>query len=159
MSTATALLVVRMIVVLPHSEFEPPSLTRRAMRNREILPRVLPTQREAAGRLLAGGSPLDAVFCANDLVAFGVIDAFRAMGRHVPGDMMVAGFDDIPEAGWDSYGITTIGESHPTMVEASLDILRRIDDAALSWPIGVTVPIRLIQRQSTESSPRRAAPR
>ena len=105
--------------------------------------------REAAVRLLSGGSRLDAVFCGNDLVAIGFIDAARRMGRRVPADVLVAGFDDIPEAGWDSYAVTTIGEAEPTMVEASLDLLGRIDDASLGWPMNVTVPVRLMVREST----------
>lgn len=105
--------------------------------------------REAAGRLLAQGTPPDAVFCGNDLVAIGFCDGARAMGCRVPEDILVGGFDDIPEAAWDRYSITSIGQTRPTMVEASLDILERIADAARELPARITVPVRLVERRST----------
>ena len=44
-----------------------------------------------------GKTPPDAIFCANDLMAMGAIDAIRqGVGLRVPEDVMIAGFDDIP---------------------------------------------------------------
>ena len=42
----------------------------------------------------------DAVFCANDLMAIGAVDAIRERGLGVPSDVAVAGFDDIDAARW-----------------------------------------------------------
>ena len=51
--------------------------------------------REAAARLFAGrrAGP-DALFCGNDQIARGAIDALREMGRSVPADVAVVGFDN-----------------------------------------------------------------
>lgn len=62
---------------------------------------------EAAIRqLLAGGIPFDAVFAANDNMAIGALEALRAAGKTVPGDVALVGFDDIPLA--LHLGVTTI---------------------------------------------------
>jgi DNA-binding LacI/PurR family transcriptional regulator len=50
--------------------------------------------RLAAERLLAGDLP-DAVFCANDLLALGVLRAFLQAGVRVPQDVALIGYDDI----------------------------------------------------------------
>jgi DNA-binding LacI/PurR family transcriptional regulator len=52
---------------------------------------------------------VDAVFAANDVGAFGVMDALRhELGRRVPEDVQVVGFDDILQAHWKSYNLTTV---------------------------------------------------
>ncbi|MDL4774430.1 MULTISPECIES: LacI family DNA-binding transcriptional regulator [Thermomonosporaceae] len=51
---------------------------------------------EAARRLLDDGGPLpDAIFCANDLLALGVLRVLLQSGVQVPGDVAVIGYDDI----------------------------------------------------------------
>lgn len=48
----------------------------------------------AAEKLLAGGVP-DAIFCANDLLALGVLRALAQAGVRVPDDVALIGYDDI----------------------------------------------------------------
>ena len=51
----------------------------------------------AVAELFRGRTGPDAIFCANDLIAMGAVDALRhRLGRKVPQDVLVAGFDDIP---------------------------------------------------------------
>ena len=52
----------------------------------------------ACQRLLAGGRPFTAIFCANDVCAIGVIRALHEAGLAVPWDVSVVGFDDIEVA-------------------------------------------------------------
>ncbi|CDZ41727.1 Transcriptional regulator, LacI family [Neorhizobium galegae bv. officinalis] len=53
----------------------------------------------AARELFAGGARPDAVFCANDQIAFGVMDFIRIEAKlRIPEDVAVIGFDDVPEA-------------------------------------------------------------
>lgn len=52
----------------------------------------------ALQRLLAAGPLPDAVVCADDLIALGVLQACTAAGVSVPGNVLVTGFDDIPFA-------------------------------------------------------------
>ncbi|HET9067560.1 MAG TPA: substrate-binding domain-containing protein [Amaricoccus sp.] len=62
-----------------------------------------------AGRILLSGSARpDAAFCVTDLLACGFMDAARReFGLDIPADLCVIGFDDIEQAGWASYDLTT----------------------------------------------------
>ncbi|QDQ15762.1 LacI family transcriptional regulator [Streptomyces spectabilis] len=50
----------------------------------------------------------DAVVCANDLIAIGVLHRLQELGADVPGEVAVTGFDDIPMADLAAPGITTV---------------------------------------------------
>ncbi|WP_425101128.1 substrate-binding domain-containing protein [Tropicibacter sp. S64] len=59
-------------------------------------------------RLLSRTDRPDGVFCTTDLIACGFMDAARRRLRlRVPQDLSVIGFDDIDQAGWESYALTT----------------------------------------------------
>ncbi len=104
----------------------------------------------AAERLFAGEDRPDAVFCANDLVAIGVIDTARRLGLRVPEDVMVAGFDDIAAAGWAAYDLTTLVMDGAAMVDESLEILRiATTDGLPAEGIHKVVPTRLVERGTT----------
>lgn len=63
----------------------------------------------AAGVEIAVMSPRpDAVFAANDMMAVGCLRALRDAGLHIPSDIAVAGFDDIPIARFVAPGLTTM---------------------------------------------------
>ena len=52
-----------------------------------------------------------AVFCANDLIAIGALDACHKFGIKVPEDVSIIGVDDIPMASWSIIGLTTVRQS------------------------------------------------
>ncbi|MHB9757090.1 LacI family DNA-binding transcriptional regulator [Streptomyces sp. BYX5S] len=58
--------------------------------------------------LLAAAEPPTAVFCGNDVVAIGVLNAALAAGVKVPDDLTVVGFDDLPMAAWEVFRLTTV---------------------------------------------------
>jgi LacI family transcriptional regulator len=62
----------------------------------------------AANALLQGETRPTAVFAANDSMAVGALSALAAAGVPVPGEMSVAGFDDIPVSRYVSPALTTI---------------------------------------------------
>lgn len=85
---------------------------------------------EAAQRLLYRDDPPDSIFCANDLIAMGVLDLARCgMNIQVPGDLSIIGFDDIPAAAWPGYQMTTVQQPVPALVESTIQVLL---DAILS---------------------------
>ncbi|WP_433380990.1 LacI family DNA-binding transcriptional regulator [Actinoplanes sp. CA-142083] len=67
-----------------------------------------PAARAAMTEALAGGRDVDAVVCANDLAAIGVLDALHQAGRDVPHDVAVIGFDDIDAAELVRPALTTV---------------------------------------------------
>ena len=58
--------------------------------------------------LLAGGAPFSAICCANDLQALGALQRLAELGIGVPGDVSVAGFDDISVAALTAPGLSTV---------------------------------------------------
>lgn len=60
-----------------------------------------------AGEHFGSGDPPDAIFCANDMMAIGCLEALQAGGIAVPDDVALAGFDDIPIARYVNPPLTT----------------------------------------------------
>ncbi|KNG92857.1 LacI family DNA-binding transcriptional regulator [Pseudaestuariivita atlantica] len=82
--------------------------------------------REAALRMCDGPDRPDALFIANDHMAFPVMDALRAdLGLDVPGDISVVGYDDVPPAAWPAYDLTTVRQRANRMVDATVKALLR----------------------------------
>lgn len=77
----------------------------------------------AARRLAQRRQPPDAIFFASDVMAFGGMDALRQQGLRVPEDVSVVGFDDVPSAAWPCFGLTTLRQPVPAMVEAAIATL------------------------------------
>jgi DNA-binding LacI/PurR family transcriptional regulator len=77
---------------------------------------------------------LDAVICANDLMAIGAMDSARAnFGLSVPQDISIVGFDGVGPARWLSYQLTTVRQPVRRMTEAAVSmLLERIERPALS---------------------------
>jgi LacI family transcriptional regulator len=63
--------------------------------------------REMARELLTDEPELTALFCHNDLIAIGALQACADLGRAVPTDVAVVGYDDIPPAALVSPSLTT----------------------------------------------------
>ncbi len=57
--------------------------------------------------LLANVS-IDAVFCGDDILAMGALDACKEVGKSVPDDIGILGFNDIAMASWAAYNLSTI---------------------------------------------------
>lgn len=62
----------------------------------------------AVDRLLAGQAPFTAVCAANDLLALGALQRLAALGVAVPGQVSVAGFDDIATAAMTAPRLSTV---------------------------------------------------
>ena len=101
--------------------------------------------------LFRGRTRPDAIFCANDLIAMGAVDALRyGLGRKVPDDVLVAGFDDIPAASWGAYDLTTFVQDSVGMVDQAVALLQAA--TASSAPFGgrrAVLPSRLVERGTT----------
>lgn len=104
--------------------------------------------RRAAQALLSARDRPEAVVCAADIIALGFIDEAREkMGLRIPEDVGVAGFDDIPPAGWPAYGLTTVRQPIEDMVKTAVSLL-------LNPPTRSTIkrlPGKIIERYSLKN--------
>jgi LacI family transcriptional regulator, repressor for deo operon, udp, cdd, tsx, nupC, and nupG len=90
----------------------------------------------------------DAIFAVSDTLAVGVINGLRGVGRRVPDDVAVVGFDDIALAARIDPPLTTIAQPMRELGEtAARLLLRRFADPRASVP-GVLLPHRLVVRES-----------
>ena len=76
---------------------------------------------------------IDALFCATDLIALGALDGLRIdRGMKVPQDIQVLGYDDIEQASWGAYDLSTIRQDVYEQTDAVIRMLiDRIHDSAL----------------------------
>lgn len=96
---------------------------------------------EAARRLFSGQNRPDGVFCVTDLLACGFMDVARNdFGISIPSELCVIGFDDIEQASWSSYDLTTFRQP---LEEISLHVVDLINNPESS--AGQT-PARFIAR-------------
>jgi LacI family transcriptional regulator len=76
----------------------------------EIVRYCVPTVeggRAVASQLIQERPEISALFCFNDLVAIGVLQCCHQLGKRVPGDLAIFGYDDIPMASWVTPSLST----------------------------------------------------
>jgi LacI family transcriptional regulator len=111
----------------------------------------------AMSEILAMGEPLpDCVFAVSDVMAVGALARLRAAGLDVPGDIALAGFDDIP----------TLRDVYPPLTTVRLP-LKRLGEIAARLVLGgdapqqprvVPVPGEVVLRDSTPPRPQTPRP-
>ncbi|MEM6306304.1 MAG: LacI family DNA-binding transcriptional regulator, partial [Pseudomonadota bacterium] len=105
--------------------------------------------KQAARVMFGRDAPPEAVFVANDHMAFAVMDVLRfEMGVNVPGEVSVVGYDDVPLAAWPSYDLTTVRQRAGEMVSRTVDILMARIDAPATRPRRLSLDGPLIIRGS-----------
>jgi len=91
-----------------------------------------------------------AIFAANDLMAIGVMQALRMASVNIPGDIAVAGFDDISAARLVSPALTTVAQhQHEVGIRAAEILMDRIKGRVTGRGTAVEMPFTLIERGST----------
>jgi DNA-binding LacI/PurR family transcriptional regulator len=109
---------------------------------------------EAARRVLSGPARPDAVFCANDMMAFGVMDAARdEFGLRIPEDLKVCGFDNSTLAGWSSYNLTSVDQNVAGMIDAGVEHIIACISGERPSTRHLEIPGRLVVRESTVPHP------
>lgn len=117
----------------------------------DVLECTRATARELALAALSSEGRPQAAFCANDVLAFGVMEAAVQLGFEIPQDFMIAGFDDIDMASSPFFNLTTL---HQSPVEIADWIVARLDERLSNPKAGVTthrVPALLKMRGTTRN--------
>lgn len=104
---------------------------------------------EETRRLFGSDTPPDALFVANDHMAFGVLEVLREeLGLRVPEDVSVIGYDDAPMASWKTFDLTTVRQPLSQMIDETCRMLiAEIKDRERA-PERVVIPGELIVRGS-----------
>lgn len=96
----------------------------------------------------AHGAP-DAVFCVNDQLAFGVLDACRFdLGLRAPDGISVVGFDDVAEAAHRGYDLTTVRQDIEALATSAVGMLLRRLAAPDARAQRLLLPGTLVRRGS-----------
>ncbi|MFZ1814353.1 MAG: LacI family DNA-binding transcriptional regulator [Rhizobiaceae bacterium] len=120
-----------------------------AVHDREVGGYTFEGAAQAARILLSARQRPDAIFVANDHMAFSVMDvARREFGLSIPGDISIAGYDDVPEAAWGGYDLTTVSQSPDAMVAATAKILMEQIEKSVVNKRASVLPAKLIVRGS-----------
>lgn len=101
----------------------------------------------AAGQVMESG--IDGLFCVNDYLACGVVDGLgRKAGPKLPGELKLIGLDDIPQAAWEAYSLTTIRQPCDIQAEQAVQLL--ISRIALPHIPARTefTPVSLVRRRT-----------
>ena len=115
----------------------------------------------AAGRELARRPETTAVFVANDQMALGVINGLDSVGRRVPEDVSVVGFDDIPESRHFRPALTTIRLDFDEVGRLCVDrILELMADPDAPGEVAMVQPTLVLRASTAPRHPaRRRSPR
>ena len=106
--------------------------------------------------LLAAEPRPTAVFAANDVMAFGALDAARRVRVPVPAELSIVGFDDIDMAGWEGFNLTTVRQPLAEMGRAAANLLlERIESDGRPPPRRRVFPVGLIRRETLAAAPAR----
>ncbi len=105
-----------------------------------------------------GGKLPQAIACANDQTALGVVYALIQHGLDVPGDVAVTGFDDIPVARHLRPQLTTVRQPIQELGATAFEVLYSMINDAGHAPRNIVLPTRLVPRESCGCRPDPATP-
>lgn len=113
---------------------------------------ALPDAYAAAQKLLKRCPSLTAVFAISDVIAMGVIRALRDMGKQVPEDISVVGYDGIVTGQYFLPRLTTVRQDTQRLAERGVETLLR-GILMNGRPVHELIPFQLIQGESVARLP------
>ncbi|MFM8322903.1 MAG: LacI family DNA-binding transcriptional regulator [Chloroflexota bacterium] len=113
---------------------------------------TIPGGYQAALDLLQRSRP-PALFCYNDLMAFGALIAARELGLDVPGDLAIVGFDDIPMAAFIEPAFSTVRIAQYDLGHLAGETILKLLNQPPAQPLCHTFPVELVVRSSSRSQP------
>ena len=110
--------------------------------------------RRAVLELCSGPDRPDALFVANDHMAIAAMDTLRIeLGLRVPDDISVVGFDDVPQAAWGAYRLTTVRQQASALIESTVSLLLRQIETGNAERHDIVLPVSLVLRDSARLPP------
>ncbi len=96
---------------------------------------------------------VEAVFCGDDLICMGALDAARAAGLTVPRDIGFLGFNDMDMAGWSAYDLTTIRQPVRDIILSSVELVTAMVDDPQRTPETRLFPCSITERGTLRPLP------
>ena len=107
--------------------------------------------KKAARQMFGESDHPDAVFVATDHMAFAVMDVLRGeLNLHIPNDVSVVGYDDVPPASWAAYDLSTVRQRADVMVKETVTLMIEKIRNPASAPRHIKVDSPLIVRSSAK---------
>jgi DNA-binding LacI/PurR family transcriptional regulator len=106
---------------------------------------------KSAQELMVSHKDIDCIFCGNDIIALGAMDAIRVIGLKIPEDVSVIGFDNIRMGAWPSYSLTTWEQPLEEMMDSTVDILFQEINHRTSTHRTIMMKGHLVVRNSVKS--------
>lgn len=94
-----------------------------------------------------------AIFCYNDLIAFGALLAARELGLDVPGDLAVVGFDDIAMATFSEPPLSSVRIDQYDLGYRAGEVILQLMQSSSDQPLSYHFPVELIVRGSSSARP------
>ena len=104
--------------------------------------------RSAAESLIKAADPATAVFVASDSMALEVMAVARELGKNIPNDLSIVGFDDNPSGLYGPVALTTVRQPLIRMAEESVKELNRLIALKKNAPKKIMLPAELVIRES-----------
>jgi DNA-binding LacI/PurR family transcriptional regulator len=102
----------------------------------------------AAMQRLVAGSPAEAYFCGDDLLAVGALSAIQDAGLTVPGDIGLIGLNDMEMSRWQNIGLTTIRQPVAEIIDAATELVVATIEDPERPPETRLFPCRVVERQT-----------
>jgi DNA-binding LacI/PurR family transcriptional regulator len=104
--------------------------------------------RQIAERLIEMDNPATAVFVASDSMALEVMAVVKELGKDVPGDLSIVGFDDNPSGLYGSVALTTIRQPLLKMAHEAVKELMLLMSGKKGAIKKSVLPVELVVRES-----------
>ncbi len=111
--------------------------------------------RAAVNKFLKENSPLpDAIICANDSMAITTCSVLKQHGYKVPDDIIVTGFDGIPQGRYHTPILATCDPDYQRCIEFIFDQIEQVNSTGQISPCDCDVDFSLIESQSCGCKPK-----
>lgn len=106
-------------------------------------------QKMAAFFASPSGKDVDGVFAINDNIAIELLNYLTEIGKKIPNEVKVIGFDDTPFNNYSSPKLSSVKQNIPKIAQAAVDhLLARLNDPYLPTGKSEIIPVQLILRES-----------
>ena len=103
----------------------------------------------ATSRLLRRRPDVTAIFAQSDLMALGAMSALRGLGRRVPDEVAVVGYDDLPIAAYVVPALSTVRVPFAETGAEAMRVLLGVLQHGPAEPRRTLLPVQLVEREST----------